>query len=83
MCLYTYESNFEFKNFQSEMANSASKVLFERTNQRVEKWSETLSLLASKWIPICSVLPRFIGSFLVYFLTDKGSEAFELPVPLW
>lgn len=65
------------------MENSASKKLFEKTNQRMEKLSEIISYLASKVIPVCSVLPRFIGSFLAYFITDKDNDAFELPVPMW
>lgn len=65
------------------MEKSTSNALFEKTNQRVEKWSEIISFLASKVIPICSILPSFIGSFLFYFVTEKGNDAFELPVPMW
>lgn len=65
------------------MENSACNFEFEEANQRVKNLSEMISLIAFKVIPIGSVTPSFLGSFFVYFSTDKGNDAFELPVPMW
>lgn len=63
--------------------NPSSRLLYEKTNRRAEKWSEIIFILMAKVTPIAWLSPRVIISFFFYFTTDMGNEAFELPSPMW
>lgn len=60
-----------------------SKAIYEQTNQRIEKYSEIIYVVVVKVTPVCFVVPKCMGSLLMYFLTDLGSEALKLPIPMW
>lgn len=32
---------------------------------------------------ICFLLPKALFSYFIYFTTDLGNDAFELPLPMW
>ena len=63
--------------------NPTSKALFEKTDRHVEQWSEIGYLLIAKMTPAYWIFPWAIISYFVYFTTNLGNEAFELPVLLW
>lgn len=60
-----------------------SKAMFQKTGQRVEKVCEIVFMVIMKIIVQLIMLPKFGISFGTYFLTDAGSNSFELPFPLW
>lgn len=65
------------------LKDPASKAVHEETNRRVEKISRILHVATGVVCPQFVVWPKFLGCFAIYFTTDVGSEAFELPFPMW
>lgn len=53
--------------------------MYEKTNRLVEKVSNMIYIGMMKWGVPFFVLPKAIVSYVTYFTTDAGSEAFELP----
>jgi hypothetical protein len=47
------------------------------------KWSKIMAFFLRNVAPLCGVLSRAIPSYIFYFMTDLGEEAFELPVKMW
>lgn len=69
-----------FLNYILEMKSAESKNLFDESVQLTEKWSKIMTFLAKNVFPLCGILSRAIPSYIFYFTTDLGSEAFQLPV---
>lgn len=65
------------------LSNPVSKTIHNATNQQVEKHLKLLDIVLVKISPICVTLPMFIVSFLAYFITDMGADAFNLPFHMW
>ena len=65
------------------LKNPSSKVLYEKTNRSVEKWSKIIFFVMVKITPIAWLLPKVIISLFLYFTTDLGNDALELPSPMW
>lgn len=63
--------------------NPSSKLLFDKTCRKVEKWSEIIFLWMVKITPIAWLSPKVIISFFLYLTTDLGNDALELPSPMW
>lgn len=42
-----------------------------------------IGLFTVKFLFPCVMFSKFTASYLAYFSTDLGSEAFELPFPYW
>lgn len=57
--------------------------MYEETNQTVEKWCKIVYIVLVKLSVPCIVLPKSIYSLIIYFITDLGPDAFELPIPVW
>lgn len=53
------------------------------TNRQVAKICKILDVGMAKVMPQFMIWPKFIACFVIYFITDLGSEAFELPLPAW
>lgn len=71
------------KNIKSGLKNPKYKEICEKTNEFVEKWSRRgMFVMKYELIP-CIVAPKVIVSFFMYFTTDAGNDAFELPIPMW
>lgn len=69
--------------FIGSSKHQASKALFEKTCQEVEKWSEIIFFMMMRLSLPCIMLPVCIGSFFVYFTTNLGNESFILAIPMW
>lgn len=67
----------------SVLKYSASKSIFFETNQSVEKLSKILFFVIVKMTPASCLLPWFIYSFFIYFITDLGADVFILQSPMW
>lgn len=66
-----------------ELECPKSKRKYEKTNRNMEKWSEIVYFLTVKVTVVCLIGPRFVVSFFVYFTTNLGADAFELPILTW
>ena len=58
-------------------------MMYKKTNQLVEKWCKIAYLIIVKMVGPSCVLPKAMVCFFMYFTTDLGSDAFELPIPAW
>lgn len=65
------------------LENPTSKVIYVETDQRVEKICQILDVVMVHVLPQCLIWPTFVMSFVIYFTTNFGSDAFQLPIPLW
>lgn len=61
----------------------ASMEMHSKTNQLVEQLTEILFLFLTRVAAPGFIMPKFLTSFFIYFTTDDGNEAFELPLPMW
>lgn len=61
----------------------ASKQMIEKTNQLVEKSCKTAYFIIVQVGVPSIILPRVVVSYFVFFTTDAGREAFELPFQAW
>lgn len=59
------------------------KIIYEKTNKTAEKLCKIIYFICAKVSIPGSVLPKALACFFIYFTTDLGNEAFELPMPLW
>lgn len=62
---------------------SESGALYKQADQIVEKWSKRITNFIPKIILITFIFPKAMQSYFVYFTTDLGAKAFELPIPVW
>lgn len=60
---------------------SASKSIFTETVQTEQRLSKIIFLVAVQMTPTLECLPFFLYSNFLFFTTDLGSEAFQLPSP--
>lgn len=57
--------------------------MYERTNQMSEKFSKIIYfVIVDATIP-CFMVPMVTRSYFLYYATDTGDDAFELPIPIW
>lgn len=69
--------------FISGLIYPASMEIHTKTNLLVDKITKIMFFFIT-WLSVPSfILPKFFGSFFIYFTTDIGSDAFELPLPMW
>lgn len=61
----------------------SSKAIYANTNQSVEKVSDILYVVFIKVLLPSVIWPKFVISFVKYFATDLGGDAFDLPLPWW
>lgn len=66
-----------------ESQNPASKSRYEKVNQLLEKYSAIGFFVMAKVTPVCWIFPKAIICYCIYFMTDSGNTAFELPMFFW
>lgn len=62
---------------------TAAKQEYERSNRLVDKWCKIAYVVIEKIFIPSVILPKAIFCFFVYFSTDLGNKAFDLPIPIW
>lgn len=67
----------------SGLKKAHSKAIYEDLHARMEKWTELIHLANVKVTLPCVVIPKFVMSFYVYYTTDVGGDAFQLPTYAW
>lgn len=65
------------------LENPTSKAICRKTNHRVEKISKVCVFAMENVMVPCFIIPKTIRSFFIYFSTDLGRDAFDLPIPMW
>lgn len=63
--------------------NPSSKAIYVKVVNQVEKLRRFIHFAFLKVTLPCIVLPKNIFCFYIYFTTDAGNDAFELPLPIW
>lgn len=53
------------------------------TTLLVEKWSKIIFYAMQRLFPPGTMLPVFVVSFIVYYKTGSGENAFQLPLAMW
>lgn len=61
--------------------NAESQVMYKDTNRFVENWCDITYAIGRKFLLPTLILPKTILSYFIYFTTDAGNSAFELPFP--
>lgn len=64
------------------LENPLSKAIYVEVNDKIEKWTSLLFWSFVKVSLPFVALPKILISFCSYFMTDAGSDAFELPFPM-
>lgn len=72
-----------WKHMLSDVKNPRSKANCEKTNELIEISSKIVIFVCTYVIGPCVVSSKAIISFYIYFTTDAGSDAFDLPIPMW
>lgn len=81
--------NFFLLHFHCPLVLAGSSIdaksceMYEKTVRFVEKLSETMYVVMIKLLLPTLLLPKAILSYFIYFTTDAGSAAFQLPLPTW
>lgn len=66
------------------LTNSTLKAIYTQTSEKIKKIGGILDFALAKFTPISTTIPAFIASFVAYFTTELGTDAFELPFPtMW
>lgn len=79
-----FPKNYNFLNISHvEHKSPASKAIYDETNRFVEKWCGIGVFVFVQLSSIGIVAPKAVISYVVYFGTNAGSEAFELPLFFW
>lgn len=77
---FVCRSNLFIINFVG-LVHPVSKAVYVEIDEKLEKCYKILDIIITKVIPIGGVVSKFIACFVVYFTTDSGNNAFELPIP--
>lgn len=59
------------------------RAMYKNTRKNSEKVSKIVYFLIVHLAIPFVVLPRAILCYAIYYITDAGSDAFELPIPTW
>lgn len=68
-------------NLECKYPESRASIL--KTNQQVERLTEIIFTLVMKISLQLQMLPKSIACYAVYFMTESGSDSFDLPFPVW
>lgn len=69
--------------FVSGLKNLTSKAIHVATDRQQEKISRFLYVAMGKIAPHLIIWPKCIVCFAIYFTSDLGDAAFQLPIPVW
>lgn len=78
-----FDCEIEFAKIVLGLKYPKSKALYEKTNRQVELISKIIQFVVLYVSPPVLVLPNAIICLFMYFTTDLGNDAFNLPFPTW
>lgn len=67
----------------SGLNDPASAAIYTDVNERIDKLVPIFMFISVDLTLPPVFLPNFIKSYYLYFFTDSGADAFELPFPNW
>lgn len=73
--------NWQSNHKKPETSNINS--ILENTNELIEKCSRIGLIVFGYILGPCMISPKVFVSFFVYFTSDLGNNAFDLPLPMW
>lgn len=73
----------KLKSFISGCKYRKSEAFFFKISEQIEQLSEIIFAVFVKVILQCIMLPKCFASFGIYYITDAGSDSFQLPFPTW
>lgn len=89
-CMYTLgrkssrcQNWFYQKHIVAIKNNPTMERVFKMTIHRIDKWNRMIYLCMSKGVPLVVIWPTYIASFIIYYTSDLGEDAFTLPTPVW
>lgn len=83
MILTRYSPN-KIQNYRNSGCKyPKSRRFFIKINRQVELLCEYVFTVVVKIALQFVMLPKCIGSYAIYFITDSGRDSFQLPIPLW
>lgn len=60
--------------------NPTLTTIYTQTNEKIEKMVETMNFwLVKLTAPFCTI-PTILGSFITFYTSNLGADAFELPL---
>lgn len=65
------------------LINPTSKAIYDEIDGKLEFWVKMLDLLVVNVMPVGITFPMLIISYFVYYTTDLGADAFQLPFYAW
>lgn len=65
------------------LKSPASKANYAEIDLQTQKWTKIIHFVFIKVFLYAIVFQKLIFCFYLYYATDLGSEAFELPFPFW
>lgn len=65
------------------MKTPTLRSMYEETNRVVKKWSKLAFIAFARLTPIAFVFSKATLIYLIYYVTDAGSDAFDLPYSMW
>lgn len=82
-CLnYIQKADSESKNTLGSK-RLASKAMYDETNRQIEKWTKIIDVVVVKVTSRFAIIPQIVLCYFLYFTTDLGNDAFELPFAIW
>lgn len=72
-----------YKLFISGLQYPESQKIYEKINPKVEEWCKLIYFLNMKVFFPTVMSMKFVFSFVQYFMTNLGNDAFEVPLPFW
>lgn len=75
MCLYG-------KFLCTELEQPETQAIYIDANGPAEQWSEIVYFLFVKFMFPVFMVGKFVANLIVYFVTDSGNDALDLPFPM-
>lgn len=66
------------------LTNPTLKTIYTQTSDKIRRMSDVFDSIFVKMTAAYLTIPIFVGSFITYFTTELGADAFKLPFPsMW
>lgn len=72
-----------FFSFDTGLENPISKTIYAETGDKIQTAARFIKLFFPEMTPVLTIVPPFLASLIAVYTTDAGTDAFELPVPMW
>lgn len=78
--IWNMSKNFELiENLEKEIQQRNFQLIYNKLNEKIEQFSKIIYFIFVHCTLFGVLMPNFLITFFVYFTTDLGSDAFQLP----